>query len=236
MKKNSWIAVNSHPDLLVGQYIVPNFVSNSIALQIATQEFVIISPGAPLLDNWPAKWKNEDTIMHIVMPNSFHYFGVHAWQQAFPNHFLYASKKAIPRLTKKGIIGEVLALEETQPPLPEQYDFLFPPGHRAHDTWLRKRNDDGTSLWITCDSFLNYERLSHQPVAKFMQKILGAAPDLKISQVIKWLVLNNRTSFKAWALSQLEQDRPNMLIPCHGEVRAEDDLSLALKILIESRL
>jgi len=182
MKKNTWHHLdrltenftpeNSQSEILVGQYIVPNFVSNSIAIKLSDKEFVLVSPGEPLIDAWPEEWRSDKIHMHIIMPNSFHYMGVKAWQAAFPQHTLYASQDAIARLIKKGVAtskNDIVALESKQPPLPKQYSILFPPGHRASDVWLKKYNEiDDSSLWITCDSFLNYERLSNQPFARAM--------------------------------------------------------------------
>ncbi|MCL6414819.1 hypothetical protein MIB92_04075 [Aestuariirhabdus sp. Z084] len=239
MKKNIWHPVTFQPELTVGQYVVPNFVSNSVAIRLSDKEFVLYSPGESLLASWPDKWRSTDTKMHIIMPNGFHYMGVAAWQTAFPNHQLYASNAAIPRLIKQSVApaeSDIIPLEKQQPPLPESYSVLFPPGHRAGDIWLKKDNGDGSSVWVTCDSFLNYERVSNQPVARFAQKLLGAAPGLKISQVVKWFIMNNRKLFKQWALQQLANDKPTTLMPSHGEIAQTDALPEQLEDLIKQRL
>ncbi len=188
MKKNTWLTLADHPELLVGQYLVPNFISNSVALIVDEHTYVLISPGKQMLENWPAERRGEHIELHIIMPNGFHYMGVPTWQQAFPNAKLYASSAAIPRLCEKGIkengyANGIRPLQSEQPPLPKGYDIVFPEGHRAGEIWLRKTSDKGNS-WITCDSFLNYERYSNQPIARFLQKLLNAAPGLKLSQVI----------------------------------------------------
>jgi len=239
MKKNVWIKLDSHPELHVGQYIVPNFVSNSIALRLNENEFMVISPGAPLLASWPNDLIGPQIKLHLVMPNAFHYMGIKSWQQAFPNHCLYASQAAIPSLIKKGVANseaDILALEKSTIELPPHYSFIFPPGHRAGDVWLKKVNADKTCLWVTCDSFLNYERSSNQTMARFLQKILDAAPGLKISQVVKWFILDDRKTFKHWALNQLKEDQPSTLIPGHGEVSQHKELTLQLEKLILNRL
>lgn len=240
MQKNTWIPLADHPELRVGQYVVPNFISNSVALAVDEHTHVLVSPGKQLLESWPAAKRGDDIDLHIIMPNGFHYMGVPAWQQAFPNAKLYASANAIPRLREKGIKENghpdgIRALQSEQPPLPTHYDILFPVGHRAGDIWLRKQTDTSTS-WITCDSFLNYERYSNQPIARFLQKKLDAAPGLKLSQVIKFYILNDRKSFKHWALNQLAQDQPTTLIPSHGEVLQSDTLAQALAELLQKRL
>ena len=57
-----------------------------------------------------------------------------------------------------------------------------------------------------------------------------------MSQVVKWFILNDRKRFKRWALRQLQQDRPVMLIPAHGELAESADLSERLDALIRDRL
>lgn len=235
MKRNTWHQLAAHPEVCYGQYIVPNFVSNSVAIKISDHEFIVISPGASLIESWLAKWQGSGMTLHIIMPNHYHFMGVKAWQAQFPNALLYASEKAIRQLNKKGL-GDILPLECEPPPLPERYHILFPPGHRGGDVWLSKQDEATGGLWITCDSFLNYDRLSRQSVAKTMQRLLGAAPGLKMSQVIKWFILDDKQEFKAWALSQLGRDKPGILIPAHGEVCCDTALSEKLKALIVSRL
>lgn len=235
MKKHTWFQLKEHPEVYFGQYIVPNFVSNSIAIRSSEHHWILISPGEKMLTEWETKWKNQDTEISIIFPNSFHYMGVNAWLEEFPEATLYASKKAKKRLLKKGF-QNILALESDRPDLPDGYKVLIPPGHRGGDVWLSKQDTQNNNLWITCDSFLNYERVSNQPVARALQAILGAAPGLKMSQVIKWLLLDGKAKFKLWVLSQLEKDRPSILIPSHGEVERDEGLTDRLSELVKQRL
>jgi hypothetical protein len=238
MKKNLWHPVPQFPELRFGQYIVPNFVSNSVAIQVNENEFVVISPGKPLLDAWPEAWNRPDIKLHIIMPNGYHYMGVKHWQQRFRHFELYASRQAITRLVQQGVVAsenEIYALEERQPPLPDGYSVLLPPGHRAGDAWIKKESKQGC-LWITCDSFLNYDRLSNQPVARFTQKLLDAAPGLKMSQVVKWFIIEDRAKFKTWVLNQLQLDKPTTMIPSHGEIAQSETLYKELNQLVQERL
>lgn len=235
MKKHLWHQLDAHPEIHYGQYIVPNFISNSVAIQSSENHWVLISPGQKMLDNWPEDRKNDETGISIIFPNHFHYMGVQAWLEQYPNAALYASKKAKPRLEKLGF-EHIKVLENERPALPAGYDIVVPPGHRGGDVWITKTSEDGNNVWITCDSFLNYDRVSNQPIARAMQKVLGAAPGLKISQVIKWLLLDKRRAFKPWVLEQLEKDQPSILIPSHGEVAKDSALTEQLKGVISDRL
>lgn len=237
MKRNIWHPVENYPEILIGQYVVPNFVSNSVSIKVSDYEYILYSPGESLLESWPYRDLDELTV-HIIMPNAYHFMGVKAWCEKFPNVRLYASKLALSQLYAKKAFTEMDAintLETSELPLPSHYQLLFPPGHRAGDVWLKKFQA-GASLWVTCDSFLNYERLSNQPIARLLQKTLGAAPGLKMSQVVKWFILKDRLAFKQWALEQARMDKPTTLIPSHGELKQSDDLSQELIDLLERRL
>ena len=243
MKKNIWHPLNSHPEIQFGQYIVPNFVSNSVCITLNKNEYILISPGEPLLAPFKKQFNNgqdfQDITIHIIIPNSFHYMGVAAWQDTFANTHLYASQDAIPRLIEKGVAvneNDIFDLALNQPPWPQDYSVMFPPGHRGGDVWVKKQDSINSSTWITCDSFLNYERVSNQPVARFMQKILNAAPGLKISQVIKWFILRDKKSFKTWVLEKLKQDNPTTLIPAHGEINQSEHLKSELERVVLTRL
>ncbi len=234
MQRNKWIPLKGNYDIWIGQYIVPNFASNSVALRLAADHWLIVSPGESLLADWQTHWPDYQGRLSIVMPNAFHYLGVSAWLKAYPQACLYASEKAAKRLGKKALQG-IMILEKQPPVLPDGYRFLFPPGHRGGDVWISKKGATGV-IWITCDSFLNYSRLSNQPIARMLQRLLGTAPGLRIGEVIRWFILDNRTMFRQWVLSQLEADQPQILIPSHGEVYMAQGLSAELQLLVEQRL
>jgi hypothetical protein len=238
MQRNIWHPITDYPDILVGQYVVPNFVSNSVSIRLSENEYILYSPGESLLKTWPLL-NSADLKLHIIVPNAYHHLGVKAWQKQFPDTKLYASDVALKQLIKKKIFSNkdmfnsVAALKLV---LPNDMDLTVPPGHRAGDVWLTIHNENKSSLWITCDSFLNYDRVSNQPVARFMQKLLGAAPGLKMSQVVKWFILDDRKQFKAWLLDRIAIDNPVALIPSHGEVLLADNLAIRLSELLTKRL
>ena len=103
MKKGKWQTLPGYPELKLGQYIVPNFVSNSIALDGGSGHWVVLSPGEPLLEDWRQNDGADMTQLSLVLPNHYHYMGANAWVDAYPDARLYASRQAIPRLRKQGL-------------------------------------------------------------------------------------------------------------------------------------
>lgn len=238
MQRNIWHPLSDYPDILVGQYVVPNFVSNSVSIRLSDDEYILYSPGESLLKTWSLV-NSSDMKLHILIPNAYHYLGVKAWQKRFPNIKLYASDQALKQLLKKKVYSQkdkIHSVAELKQILPNDLELTEPLGHRAGDVWLIKHNENKTSLWITCDSFLNYDRVSNQPLARFMQKLLGAAPGLKMSQVVKWFILDDRKEFKKWLIKRIAIDNPVALIPSHGEVLLSDDLPIRLSGLLNKRL
>ena len=234
-KKNVWQAVDGHPDILYGHYIVPNFMSNSIAVRVKQDEWLLISPGEPMLKDWQERFAKPETKISIIFPNHYHHLGVNAWLEQYPDAALYASQRAVDALIGKGFT-HVTDLEHEQPALPEGYSVLIPPGHRGGDTWLVKQSIGQGAVWITCDSFMNYARLSNQPVARLMQRAMKTAPGLKISHFVKYLLIDDKREFKRWALNQIEQDQPTTMIPSHGVMEQDKALPQRLRALLEGRM
>jgi hypothetical protein len=220
---SEWQPIQGRDDAWYGRYLVPNFASNSVAIAFGGDEHLIISPGKALLADFDRLFPNYGSGLgeglHIVLPNAYHYMGLEAWLKSYPKARVYASKQATSALLKKGLGDldcKLEVLEQADMGLPERARWVFPPGHRGGDAWLLLPHQDAW-LWVVCDSFLNYPRVSNQPVARMMQKLLGAAPGLKISKVIKYFIMTDRSAFKGWVLDRLEEYPPSVLLPSHGD-------------------
>lgn len=230
---SQWKRVPGCECISYARYIVPNFASNTVVLGNS-----VISPGADLLEsfleNRPEFAESEGEGLSIVMPNAYHHLGVQAWLKRLPKATLRASEQAIERLEGFGFEGIVPIREGESGPV-EQSQWAVPPGHRGGDVWLVLPSGDSWA-WVTCDSFLNYPRMSNQPVARFIQKVMGAAPGLKISRVIKYVLLTDRAKFRAWGLDFISKYPPNVLMPSHGDPHVSDTLALELEALMAKRL
>lgn len=236
---SQWYPVENCAGVEYARYIVPNFASNTIVVNGKDDIVTVISPGESLLESFAKKHpqhdQNQGRDIRLVMPNSFHYLGVNAWKARYPNAQLFASKKAIKRLKKQGVQG-VSEIQRGIPTMTGRGFWAIPPGHRGGDVWLCVPLDGKGWLWVTCDSFLHYPRLSNQPMARFIQRVMGAAPGLKLSRVIKYLLLSDRRAFKAWCTKFIADYPPSMLLPSHGDLLTDKDLPLRLQALIDQRL
>lgn len=235
-----WKAVEGFDRVRYARYIVPNFASNSVFIESESRALTVISPGKSLLaefaDQYPDLDKDGGKALTIVMPNSYHYLGVLEWRKRYPKALLCASEQAASILLSKGFQGVSIDLikDGDAGPLGDS-TWRVPPGHRGGDVWLIATKD-AQRLWVTCDSFLNYPKMSNQPIARLTQKLMGAAPGLKLSKVIKYLLLTDRAKFKVWCLDVIRHNAPTVLLPSHGEVRSGAALAEEIETLVTSRL
>ena len=236
---SKWYQIEGCEGLEYARYIVPNFASNTIVVRGQEGVVTVISPGASLLESFAGKYpeldQDQGRNLRIVMPNSYHFMGVNVWRERYPKAQLFASKKAIARLDKKGING-ISELQRGIPNMQGRAFWAVPPGHRGGDVWLCLPLSAGGWVWVTCDSFLHYPRMSNQPIARLVQRVMGAAPGLKLSRVIKYLLMTDRSAFKAWCSKFLDSYPPTVLLPSHGEPLIDKELPQKLQELIESRL
>lgn len=235
---SKWQSIPGREDIKLARYVVPNFASNSLWLKASNGDHYVISPGTTLLkdfaDENPKLVQNGGLGLRLVLPNGYHYLGAQAWLTRFPNAKLYASVKASRRLSKK-LSANVNLLSDSEIKGVPEARWVQPPGHRGGDIWLVCQHQDGW-LWVTCDSFLNYPRFSNKPIARLMQKLLGAAPGLKMSAVVKYFILDDRKAFKKWLWWFLRRFPPTMLIPSHGDPIESKMLDTKLRKLVAGRI
>ncbi len=84
------------------------------------------------------------------------------------------------------------------------------------------------------DAFLNIAKTPLSPIGLVL-KALACSPGLRISTSFRWL-LRDRTAYRRWLLAKLEEERPTVLIPCHGDIIVDESLTERLQRLAEARL
>lgn len=84
------------------------------------------------------------------------------------------------------------------------------------------------------DAFLNFPRLPGTAVGLGL-KLLRMGPNLAIGTTFK-LFVKDRRAYRDWLLAKIAEDKPTILIPCHGEVLVDDALPTRLEHLVRQRL
>lgn len=158
----------------------------------------------------------------VLAPNHFHYLGVEELTSRHEAALVGASAVAAPRLEKK--MGRPLApLDAIRERLPRAVTLLEPPGLKTGEVWLRAETARGVA-WAVGDAFFNV----NDPVSGgtgLVLKLTATVPGLRVGRTFRWLGIGDRPAYRAWLRRQIEDDRPRVLIPAHGDVVEGDDLA-----------
>jgi hypothetical protein len=169
----------------------------------------------------------------LLAPNHFHHLGMCSWLSRYPKARAFASDIGRPRIEKK--TGLALSpLREVSHELPSHVTVLQPEGNKAGEVWLRVECREGIA-WVVCDAFFNIAQLAGG-ISSLPFRLSGTAPGLRIGGTLPLLHLSDKHAYKDWVLKQLQVDRPNVLVPSHGDVARGTDLSERLTRLVQERL
>jgi hypothetical protein len=168
----------------------------------------------------------------LLAPNAFHTLGLPEHARAFEAAPILASDRAFGRIKRKTrLTVEDLRLLEAN--LSPHVSILQPPDLRTGEVWLSIR-EASVRAWIVCDAFINFPRLPAMPLGLGL-KLLRMGPGIAISATFK-LLLKDRRGYREWLLAKIAEERPTMLIPCHGQVAEDDELPATLERVVKSRL
>jgi hypothetical protein len=229
-----WEPVDAEKTVWTAKYRCPGFIAHTSAFAAKDGQLILYSPGASLVSRLPEGIPDAQLPPLALLPNAFHYLGLKAWKEKYPGMTAVASSRAMSRLRKKGVSG-LQDLDLLKNKLPDNVSILEPPGIRFGEMWLRVSGSGGVA-WIVCDAFFNYARFSKKPIARTIQKLFKAAPGLKISFLVKRFMIVDRKKYKDWLFERLEADRPNTLVPAHGEILRAPDLPQRIRDLVQQRL
>jgi hypothetical protein len=168
----------------------------------------------------------------LLAPNAFHTLGLPEHAATFSNRQVIASRRAAGRIKRKTEL-DVQDLNVLTNQLPADVSLLELPPVRSGEVWLSVHRN-GRCAWIVCDGFLNIVR-SPPGALGFFVKLMRMGPGLSISSTFRWM-LKNRQQYRNWLLERIAEDRPTVLIPCHGQIIDDPDLPARLERLTRERL
>lgn len=159
-------------------------------------------------------------VSHLVAPNHYHHKGLAAFHAAHPRAQLCAPSAARPRLEK--LTGlKIKTLTALARKLPAGISLLEPAGLKTGEMWIRFKT--GTTIgWFVTDAFCG-KTMSGSVQQCNTPLLLGTFPSFGIA---------DRLLYKDWLLSQIEHDKPKLIIPCHGSVITAPNLPAKLVKLI----
>jgi hypothetical protein len=90
-------------------------------------------------------------------------------------------------------------------------------------------------IWAVCDAIFNFSKLPNG-IMGFLMKFNRMGPGIEMSRVYQYLGTSNKKEYGKWLLKEIEERKPTLLIPLHGEIYQEQDLINKLEVLAKSRL
>jgi hypothetical protein len=203
----------------------------AVAVQLEERHVCVYSPvpkaGAAALQELGTLGKPV-----LLAPNAFHTLGLRGHIDAFPDAAVVASDEAFIRIKNKTKLPiEDLRLLEAK--LPQHISLVQVPDVRGGEVWLSVR-DAGRCAWIVGDAFLNLTQLPRAPM-RWGMKLLRMGPGLAIGTTFK-LFIKERAAYREWLLAKIAEERPTMLIPCHGQVLDDEQLPVRLERLVRHRI
>jgi len=163
---------------------------------------------------------NEAFISHILAPNHYHNKALNVFSEHYPQALLCSTKAAMPRLEKITDLN-FSTLNSIVELLPKGVSLIEPQGLKTGEVWVRFSVGKEIA-WFVVDAFCGSKMTSKKQECD-SPELLKTFPSYGVA---------NRGLYKDWVLAQIEQDKPVMIIPCHGCVIRGANLASKLKQLI----
>lgn len=165
---------------------------------------------------------NTASVSHILAVNHYHNKALTTFNQHYPNALLCSTDAARPRLEKiTGLHTKTLA--DLSEKLPDRFNLIEPQGLKTGEVWLRF--PVGKQIgWLVVDAFCGSKMTSSSQRCD-TPELLKTFPSYGIA---------NRDIYKEWVSEQIQQDKPALIIPCHGSIIRDTRLSEKLSQLIST--
>ncbi len=211
------------PDGFAGIYVAECSHLRCTAFRLKDGRLCLFNPVAGLGEKALESLAELGEVAFILAPNHYHNKGLAEYARVFSSAVVCASEKAAPRLEKvTGVAVDGLAALAAL--LPAGAGFLEPAGLKTGEIWLRW-GPDGARGWLVVDAFCG-------PQVKPADQESDAPEILKPFPTYG---TGDKPAYAAWARAQIDEDKPEILVPCHGAVLRANDLPAKLeKLLSES--
>lgn len=248
-----WQQVGEQARLFRAQYQADFGEPYSLLVKIDAQTALVYSPGPGLVESARELLPPEARLL-IVAPSMGHTMGLRPWSEAFPDSRVAATSGARARILDKTQLPVVFDTREIDDLLPEWITLIDLADNPFGECWLRiaeSGGEDGdeedkeeseeeneeksegvaTVYWAVCDSLMNLDSLGSNPLLKMLLKWYGLGEGLHVHKRFLRGV-KDKPAFRQWALEQFNGAQRQVLIPCHGDITADERLGDALTALI----
>ncbi len=204
-----------------GVYIAERNNLRCSALVLRDGRLCLFSPVAGLGNKALESLSEIGEVAFLLAPNHYHNKALGAYCDVFATSELCASDKAAPRLAE--VTGLTLEnLEKLTALLPAGVNFVEPEGLKTGEVWLRISAKKQTS-WLVVDAFCGPQIRAGQTESD-TPEILKPFPTYGTG---------DKTAYAAWVQAQIREDKPKIVVPCHGAVLRAKDLPVKLTKLVD---
>lgn len=231
--KAQWVKLNRFEQVWLADYRFAMGWARSVAVEFEAGRFLVYSPGKTLTESFVTELGAKGSVEFLVAPNAFHNEGLDAWQERFPEARVVCAEGARSRVaknTKTSLQPINLLSQALQDNV--QVHLLELPSFRFGELWLVIKSE-GHCAWVVCDFFFNLKKPPKQLLPRLMLTLLGNIPGLKVSRVVRWVLIQSNKTFRQWYLQRLNTDRPDTLVVNHGAVLQEENLTERLRLFAD---
>lgn len=244
-----WQQIDEQARLYRAQYQADFGEPYSLLVKIDDQAALVYSPGPGLVESARELLPDEVRLI-IVAPSMGHTLGLRPWSEAFPDSRVAATSGARARILDKTQLPVVFDTREIDDDLPDWITLIDLADNPFGECWLRiaenhrqEPGDDdggqisgpeenkGTVYWAVCDSLMNLDSLGSNPLLKMLLKWYGLGEGLHVHKRFR-RGIKDKPAFRQWALEKFSAAQRQVLIPCHGDITADEQLGDALAALI----
>jgi hypothetical protein len=190
---------------------------------------VVVSPARDLRSSEYDVLSEFGPVTALVANNAFHHLGQREWRAHFKDARSYAPARVVEKLDRKTQGLGFRPLSELA--LSDQARCDDAPGFRFGETIVRVATPKGT-VWFTGDLLTNIGTVPN-PLMRWLFSLTDSAPGLKLFRFGVPLLVKDKRAVRTWALEQLANDPPAVIVPAHGKAIETAGLAAQAKAQIE---
>ncbi len=192
------------------------------AIRLSNGGLCLFSPVPGLGEKTMLSLDRIGAVEFLLAPNHYHNKGLSEYQKAFPKAIMCAPPDAHSRL--QNITGlKFQGLKKLQDALSDNVKLIFTKGLKTSEVWVRAIGEHHKT-WLVVDAFCGPKGKAGAIASE--PNVLGTFPKFGV---------DDRALYFAWVEKQIKMDKPTMIIPCHGNVIANEKLAKSLRLLIKEK-
>lgn len=220
MSRGNWQIIDAERGVLWHEYEFRKGAYATTFVFRGVDGLVVVSPGAGLAPAELDALAEFGEVRALVANNTFHHLGQASWRERFPRADSFATRAALPRLTKKSAIPW-RPLDELA--LPDHAHAIELPGVNNGEVLFRVGTARG-SVWYTGDLLTNIQRTPGPPFS-WLFKLTGSGPGFRLFRLGVWMFVKDKAAVRQRMLALVDEDPPAIVVPAHGPAVMSGDVA-----------